>query len=209
MIGQTEWHHWSLDLKNIDLGSQIITTKCFSSKVMVTNVCQNIVFAYVSGKNCTRYYFKLYLKAFTQATVRWKLAMSWQVETKIWDKMWFCIGFHNFININQDTKVIMLDALVKQLWPNIFLQNGRQCNAFAYISHPNCSRHFIISAKALTQANMWWQLATFCYLWPMGFKAWKWNFWRWSNNYRGRLQMTICAPLAKVKFSDVRPIFSI
>ena len=53
------------------------------------------------------------------------------------------IRFSDLKNIDLDTKIVILSALVQMLWLKVvFLQNGCERNAFAYILYSNQSKYF-------------------------------------------------------------------
>ena len=76
---------------------------------------------------------------------------------------------HSSRHQNRHPKSFSWKVMVK----DISLHNGGQYNAFAYITRSNHPRYFFIYWKALTQAILCWNLATFCPLiteiWP---KTW-------------------------------------
>ena len=103
-------------------------------------------------------FFGIYLlKAFTQGTLCWNLATFCPLTAEICPKMWFSkvkvigskinytIRFLNLKNMDLDTKIVILSALVQVMVKDVSLHNnGGQRNTFVYVASSNCSKYFLI-----------------------------------------------------------------
>ena len=127
-------------------------------------------FAYITRSNSSEYFFLFIERVWPKLSC----VQMWQhfalLIIEIWPKMWFykdrdlersrsqvktngTIGFLDLKNIDLDTKIIILSALVQKLWSTtsfcIMVDNATR----SHTSHvSNHSKYFFIYWKAPTQA---------------------------------------------------------
>ena len=180
VIGKNKWHHRVPWLQKHRSRHQNRHPTCFSSKVMVKNVClhndgQGNAFACVTRSNRSRYLL-IRWKALTQAILYSNLGTlcalygSKSDFTKVMTlivqgqrlKQNDTIGFLELRNIDLDTKIIILSVLVQKLRSKAYF-----CIVVANVTHSRTSHvqtaqdffKFIERPlPKLPSVNIWWQV---------------------------------------------------